>query len=389
MKMNHGCAGLGLFAIGLLVPAAAQAMSEAEFQKIADAALAPVMAEYDIPGLGFGVTWQGESYVHTAGLADRDGDVPVTDKTLFELGSISKLFNATLAGLADGQGRLSLNDPVSGHFPELKGSAFDRISLMDLATHQTSGLPLQVPDEVGDDADLMRWLQDWQPIPQSGHERSYSNISIGLLGRATANAFGQDYATAVRDHLLHPLGLDSTHVNVPSAQMSDYAFGYTRDTDQPVRVNPGVLDAEAYGMKSSVTDMLHFLQVNLGDVEVSADIAAAVTRAGGGQTKAQHFTQAMIWQRDDWPVSRDALLAGNSQQMVLESTPATRLDQPDTRTTGVMFGKTGSTNGFGGYVAFIPDEDLGVVFLANRNIPLPARIEASLAVIDDVLEADE
>ncbi|RQP05344.1 MAG: beta-lactamase [Paracoccus sp. BP8] len=386
MNMNYGCAGLGLIAAGLAMPASA--MSEAEFQQMAAGIFAPVIAEHDIPGLAVGITWRGQDYVYTAGMADRAAAVPVTAETLFELGSISKTFNVTLAALAAQEGRLSLADPVAAHLPDLKGSAIGSVSLMDLATHQTGGLPLQVPDEAGDDGTLMRWLQDWQPVPGQG-ERSYSNVSIGLLGRIAAQAFGEPYSEALRAHLLQPLGLESTHVDVPEAEMRRYAWGYSRRDDSAIRVNPGMLDDEAYGLKSDLQDMLRFLRINLGDADVPPKLREAVAQAHAGRTGTQHFQQAMIWERYPWPVSRDQLLAGNAAEMVMESQPATRLDQPDLSDQAVLFSKTGSTNGFGGYVAFIPDADLGLVILANRNIPNPARVDAGLALIEAVLETGQ
>ncbi|MFT3691268.1 serine hydrolase [Paenirhodobacter sp.] len=118
--------------------------------------------------------------------------MPVTAETLVELGSIRKTFNVVLAALAAKQGHLSLADPVAVHLPELKGSAIGLVSLMDLATHQTGGLPLRGPNAAGDEGKLMRWLGEWQPVPGQG-ERSYSDVSIGFLGRITARAFGETY----------------------------------------------------------------------------------------------------------------------------------------------------------------------------------------------------
>lgn len=381
--MSYGCAGLSLLAVGFAMPALA--MSEAEFQQVAAEIFVPVIAEHDIPGLAVGVTWQGREYHYTTGMADRANAVPVTVKTLFELGSISKTFNVTLAALAAQEGRLSLEDPVAKHLPELKGSAIGPMSLMDLATHQTGGLPLQVPDEATTNDMLIRWLQDWQPAPDQG-ERSYSNISIGLLGRITARAFDKTYAGALQDHVLHPLGLKSTYADMPAAEITRYAWGYSRQDDSAIRLHPGVLDDEAYGLKSDLRDMLHFLRINLGDADVLPDLREAVAQTHVGQTWVQHFQQAMIWERYSWPVSRDQLLAGNATEMATKSQTATRLEQPDKSDHAVMFSKTGSTNGFGGYVAFIPDEDLGLVILANRSIPLTARVDAGLTLIKAVLE---
>lgn len=105
-------------------------------------------------------------------------------------------------------------------------------------------------------------------------------------------------------------------------------------------------------------------------------------------TQNAQFTQAMIWERYPWPLSRERLLAGNAPSMALQAQPASRLAQRETDEQGVLFGKTGSTNGFAGYAAFVPDERIGVVMLANRNVPLEARVDASYKLLQQVLEAD-
>ena len=69
------------------------------------------MAEYEIPGLAVGVVMDGETYVFTTGLANAKTGTPVTTDTLFELGSVSKLFTVTLAAEAERDGVLALDEP--------------------------------------------------------------------------------------------------------------------------------------------------------------------------------------------------------------------------------------------------------------------------------------
>ncbi|MBK4216504.1 beta-lactamase [Paracoccus caeni] len=386
MNMNYGCASLGLIVLSLCIPVPAFALTDEDFQDAASGIFDPVMQEHDIPGLAIGVTMGGKHYVHVSGMADQEAGRPVDQDTVFELGSISKLFNVTLAALADQRGVLSLADPVSDHSPALQGTAFGRLSLMDLATHQSGGMPLQVPDEISDNAGLIDWLAEWRPEAGAGHDRSYSNISIGVLGRLVAMAFGQDFPTALQENVLAPLGLEATYIVVPQEAQGDYAFGYSKDTNMPIRVNPGMLDAEAYGVKSSVTDMLTYLDAQLGQGQVPQDLAQAIQATQAGQTQTAHFQQAMIWERYGWPADLNRLLAGNDSSMALESQPADRLDSPDTKSDGVLLSKTGSTSGFGGYVALIPEEDFGIVILANRNYPNQVRVEAGIALAQRLIE---
>ena len=86
--------------------------------------------------------------------------------------------------------------------PELAGSAFGKVSLLGLATHTAGGFPLQVPDTVRDRAQLMAYLQAWQPSYAEGTRRTYANPSIGMLGVATANAMGQAYVPLMQGTLL-------------------------------------------------------------------------------------------------------------------------------------------------------------------------------------------
>ncbi|KAB0549856.1 beta-lactamase [Pseudomonas argentinensis] len=386
--MTQRTIAMGLFTASLAVTLPAAAMTEQQFNDAAAQVFAPLMAEYDVPGLAVGVTWQGKHYVYTQGLANRDANIAVSRQTLFELGSLSKTFNVTLAALAQERGLLSLDDQVGERLPVLKATPVGDLSLMDLATHQSNGLPLQVPDDIQSDSALMTWLRQWQPTADAGHERAYSNISIGLLGRISASAFSQPYAQALHDQVLAPLALGSTYIQVPAAQMPRYAYGYARQTNKAIRVSPGMLDAEAYGLKSNIDDMLRFVDINLGSTAVPEPLAAAIAATHQGVTRTAPFTQAMIWERYPWPLAPERLLAGNAPSMAMQAQPASRLDARETSEHGVLFSKTGSTNGFGGYAAFVPDERIGVVMLANRNVPLEARVDASHKLLQQVLKAE-
>lgn len=367
-------------------PALAAPLSDQAFQRLTETVFDPVTAAHDIPGIAVGVTYRGKTYVHTDGLAVRDPAQPVTAETLFELGSVSKLFTAALAGLAQERGLLSLDGPVSTAMPALGGSAFDTITLYDLAAHATGGLPLQVPDQITDDATLSRWLATWRPDVDPAGVRSYSNLGIGLLGRITAHAFGSDFETALTTRLLPPLGLKDTHVTVPQDAMSRYAFGYDRSDDRPIRVNPGMLDAEAYGVKSSVSDMILFMEAQLGVTAATPEVTAALAQTRKARYDTAHFAQAMIWEEYPWPVTAEQLAAGNSSAMALDPQP---LAPRTTPLDGAVFlNKTGSTNGFGAYVAMVPSEKIGVVVLANRNYPNAVRAEAALDLITGILDHD-
>ncbi len=375
--MNYTTAFALCFAASVANAAVAQD-PHARFDANAAAAFDSAIKEYDIPGLVVGVTQNGQHSFYATGLASREDQRPVTPDTVFELGSISKIFNVTLAALAEQQGKLSLDANVATYLPELDGSPAGALTLMDLATHHSGGLPLQAPDTATDADQLLTWLESWQ-VPQPG-ARSYSNVSIGLLGYIAAVALGTSYADAAQTILFPALGLTNTWVDVPETAMDQYAFGYDRKTNEPIRVTPGLFDDEAYGVKSTARDMLTMLDIQLGQGNVAADIRNAVARTQTPQFKTQFFTQAMIWEAYPWPADLDRMVAGNGYDFILKPQPMSPLGSSEM--APVIMNKTGSTNGFGGYVAMLPDQALGIVVLANRNYPNEARVRATYDLIN-------
>jgi beta-lactamase class C len=118
---------------------------------------------------------------------------PVTGDTLFEVGSVSKTFTATLVAYAQSAGHLSLSDHASKYLPALRGSSFDNISLLNLGTHTSGGLPLQVPDDVKDNEQLMRYFRDWKPAYAPGSFRTYTNPSIHVRFGSKAPSCGDHF----------------------------------------------------------------------------------------------------------------------------------------------------------------------------------------------------
>ena len=355
-----------------------------DFQVKAEAVFAPLMQEFKVPGLIVGITRDGVHEFYATGMASREQQTPVTPDTLFELGSISKIFTATLAAWAEQQGKLDLSETAAHYLCADTCTIGDKITLMDLATHHSGGLPLQVPDEINDVAGLVNWLKDWRPSDPDA--RSYSNISIGMLGYISGKALGSNYRQAVQTMLFPALGLGNSWIDVPSDKMETYAFGYDRRTDAPIRVTPGVLDAEAYGVKSTARDMLKLLDIELGRGSVSHQLREAISRTQQGQYRTALFTQDMIWEQYPWPIAVKQMVEGNGYDFIMKPQPVEKIAPPLPPQKQVILNKTGSTNGFGGYVAMIPDEKLGIVVLANKNYPNEARVTATHALIEGLLK---
>ncbi|HFL6309843.1 TPA: PDC family class C beta-lactamase [Pseudomonas aeruginosa] len=362
-------------------PAIAGEAPADRLKALVDAAVQPVMKANDIPGLAVAISLKGEPHYFSYGLASKEDGRRVTPETLFEIGSVSKTFTATLAGYALAQDKMRLDDRASQHWPALQGSRFDGISLLDLATYTAGGLPLQFPDSVQkDQAQIRDYYRQWQPTYAPGSQRLYSNPSIGLFGYLAARSLGQPFERLMEQQVFPALGLEQTHLDVPEAALAQYAQGYGKD-DRPLRVGPGPLDAEGYGVKTSAAYLLRFVDANLHPERLDRPWAQALDATHRGYYKVGDMTQGLGWEAYDWPISLKRLQAGNSTPMALQPHRIARLPAPQALEGQRLLNKTGSTNGFGAYVAFVPGRDLGLVILANRNYPNAERVKIAYAIL--------
>lgn len=366
-------------ALALLLGVPPAAMAQADLRGAVDAAVQPTLRQYDIPGLAVAIHHRGERLYFNYGVASRESGQAVDEHTLFELGSVSKLFTATLGAYAQAEGRLSLADKASEHLPALRSSAFDAISLLDLATYTPGGLPLQFPQAVQSERQMLDWYRAWQPGYPPGSQRLYSNPSIGLFGHLAAVSLGEPFERLLEHRLFPQLGMTESHVRVPAQQMARYAWGYRED--EPVRVQPGPLDAEAYGVKSSAADMLRFVEANLDPSHLPASLRQAIATTHQGHYRVGDMTQGLGWERYDYPLDLQRLQAGNSSQMALQPHAVERFATPRPAEGDVLLNKTGSTNGFGAYVVVLPARDTGLVILANRNYPNAERVRIALRIL--------
>lgn len=363
------------------LPAAGHAAGDpqARIHSVVDRVIRPLMAKERIPGMAVGITAGGRTYVFNYGVASVQTRQPVTAHTLFELGSVTKTFTATLTSWAQVQRDLALSDPTSTYLPALRNTPFGNVTLLYLGTHTPGGLPLQVPDSVTNDEQLMQWLKSWRPAYTPGTYRTYNNPGIGTLGLIAARSMHQDFTALMQGRLFPALGMHSSYIDIPANKMSDYAWGYRNG--RPVRMSPGELWSEAYGIRTTASDMIRFIQANMGLVPLDANLRRAVMATHTGYFKAGSMTQDLIWEQYPYPVSLDTLLEGNSAAMIFQPARASKIEPPLPPQANAWLDKTGSTNGFDAYVAFVPSKQLGIVILANENYPIKKRVTAAYEIL--------
>jgi beta-lactamase class C len=127
--------------------------------------------------------------------------------------------------------------------------------------------------------------------------------------------------------------------------------------------------------------MLRFVEANMTLIRLDTPLQRAITDTHTGYFKAGPMTQDLIWEQYPYPVALKSLLEGNAPAMALNATPVTAIEPPLAPMNDVWINKTGSTNGFGAYVAFVPARRMGIVILGNRNFPIEDRVAAAHKIL--------
>lgn len=355
--------------------------SRADAEKQLQGTVHAFMQQYDVPGVAIAMTVDGTDYYATYGVSSRTTQAKIDKNTLFEIGSISKTFTATLAAYAQVNHKLSLMDHPSKYLPEMKGHPFDTVTLLNLATHTAGGFPMQMPEDVKSAAQVTAYFQAWKPQYPAGTKCTYANPSIGMLGLITAKSMHVPFRKAMEGILLPRLALPNTYLYVPPGKQALYAQGYD-ENNVPVRMTPGALWEPTYGIKTTAKDLLRFVEINLGLIEVQPALRQAIEDTHTGYFKLGDMTQDLVWEQIPYPTTQSGLLTNSSQKVIYESNAVEALTPPLQPQQDVLINKTGSTRGFGAYVAFNPSDRIGIVLLINRNISMEARLRLASAVLD-------
>ncbi len=289
-------------------------------------------------GIALGIIDRGQTRIYAAGSAGNGR--PVDEKTLFEIGSVTKTFTATALAAMVQAGQLSLDDPIAeylpagAHAPSKEGVP---ITLLDLA-EQRSGLP-RLPanmDAYSDDpyanyslADMYAFLNGYTLTRDPGALYEYSNYGIGLLGQLLANRAGTSYPQLIRRLVLDPLGMtDTAFALAPASDPTALAVGHdVNGAVVPVWHAQSIAPAGA--ILSNLDDMLRFLRCNMGMGPLSQTcLYAQQPRADG----APGYRIGLVW---------------------------------NINSTNGVISHNGATSGFRATVAIARDRQTGVVVLSN------------------------
>ncbi len=343
---------------------------------------AKVAKEWNIPGSALAVVKDGKTvFSQGFGVKRLGGDQTISPESVFQIGSVTKSFTATLMAMLVEDSLVRWDDPVREYLPDFQmheRCATDDLQIRDLFLHRT-GLPGQggtfIPC-LGYDRDDLYGMFKYMPLAFSPRTTyAYNNITFLVAARIIEDMTGKTWEDNVRERIFEPLGMTHTSVN-ESGFLSGadgntpHASGYQNGklTAKPLEGEEMALYWEtiigpAGGINSTVTDMLQWCRFQLSDGTVDGNTLLS-------------------------PASMEYLHRG--QIITSQSKDATTIYAPgwfvEQNNKYRIWFHTGTTWGFSSLCAFVPDLNLGLVWLSNCEAPSAARYAIMRRIIDSYLK---
>jgi serine-type D-Ala-D-Ala carboxypeptidase/endopeptidase len=296
-------------------------------------------------GIVVGLINSQKSKIISYGQLSKTSSKKVNGDTIFEIGSISKVFTTLLLANMLERKQVNLKDPISKFLPKLVKAPTrngKEITLFDLATH-TSGLP-RLPDNIEfKDIEnpyagytieqLYSFLSNYQLPRDIGAKYEYSNLGMGLLGHILTLIAGMDYEKLVVTSISKPLKMNSTQIKIPEEMRPRFATGHNQKLeavkywDIPTLTGAGAL-------RSTVNDLLKFIAANLGLKKSSLSPAMQLTQQVLYKTDVPNLSMGLGWHISNI----------NNKQIIWHN---------------------GGTGGFHSFIGFDKNKHIGVVVLSN------------------------
>jgi D-alanyl-D-alanine-carboxypeptidase/D-alanyl-D-alanine-endopeptidase len=336
----------------MLLRTAAFAQAPADSPILPDAEIRKILADrIGLENLGIGIVAgvidaKGRRIVSYGSLA-KDDKRPLNGDTVFEIGSMTKVFTSLVLMDMVQKGEVAVTDPISKYLPasvkvpERKGK---KITLQDLAT-QSSGLPRMPTNFKPKDPNnpyvdytaenLYEFLSGYELKRDIGAQFEYSNLGVGLLGHVLSLRAGMDYEAMVKARVLDPLAMRDTRVTLSPEMKARLAVGHGPNLEAVSNWDLAVL-AGAGALRSSANDMLTFLAANLG-----------YTKTVLGAAMAEEISIRRPAGPPDMQIAYNWLI--------------------QTKNGNSIIWHNGGTGGYRTYMGFDPKSRTGVVVLSNYS----------------------
>jgi serine-type D-Ala-D-Ala carboxypeptidase/endopeptidase len=338
------------------------------------------LVDNDVPGAAVGVVRGGQLiYAKGHGVRSVERQEPVEVNTLFQIGSVTKVFTTTLLLQLRDEGRIALDDPVVQYLPahvETPWSTEDALAiptLRQLATH-SAGLPRNPPnrrDRPGSPsvmepysiAELYQGLAMTKFMFRPGTSWQYSNYGFALLGHVLERATGRPYEALLHEQLLTPLAMVDTKISLTAGELERFAAHYWPHERRVERQRWLFGEVCAFaGLASTVPDLARFVSMHL--------------RAKSGQAAGPLRGTSVLEMREPVTPAGTDKKRGATMGWFFE----------DHAKLGRILRHPGEVDGHSAMLWLAPQVDIGIIVLANVGSDTAPRLthEISKVVVEYV-----
>ncbi|MDP1976340.1 serine hydrolase [Undibacterium sp.] len=298
-------------------------------------------------GMVVGVIDERGSRIISHGYTNMSRQQPVNGDSLFEIGSITKVFTGLLLVDMAEKAEVSLHEPIASYLPSsvsVPRRGDRQITLADLSVHR-SGLPRVPPDMVRDGLAspyasftterLYQFLSTYQLPREPGSKNEYSNLGVGLLGQVLSLRAGSNYQDLIKQRITIPLDMRSTGISIDEKMRQHLATGHAIKAEIMPAPEWYLGSLEGAGaLRSSVHDMLKFLAATMGKTD----------------TPLKHSMEKM---QIPFEAGNPILLAWGRHNK---------------KYGGMILTHGGKTAGYNSYIGFDKQAGVGTVVLTNADI---------------------
>ncbi len=321
----------------------------------------------DVPGAAVGILVDNEIVVSKGyGTRNIEEGLPVTNKTLFQVGSITKGFTSFLIGQLVEEGLMDWDDPITNHIPHFKLKdpyTTYNITIRDYLTH-VSGYPCHDAvwyNERFSRESLMKRLSFLEPIYALREKFLYQQLGYAIVGHAAEKVTQKPYETLIAERIFHPLGMRHSTFSLADMQKSsNFSIGYREPPIPTPTIDPHTI-APAGGIHSNIEDLLKWVKVLL--------------QKGDGLIEPHTFNEITTPQ-----VVSDLICNGkygSENELLMESYGLGWILISYRGHFAILHG--GNIDGFSSVLLILPKEQIGIVVLCNNHFsPFPPILTALL-----------
>jgi CubicO group peptidase (beta-lactamase class C family) len=316
------------------------------------------MDEWKVPGLALGIVKDGILiYVKGYGFRDVEHKLPVNTDTLFPIGSITKSFTSLAFAMLNDEGKVDWDKPVRNYLPEFQlydPVASERATPRDLFSHRT-GLPRHDLVWYSSDssrADMVSRLRYLKPSKDFRSAYQYNNLTVMTMGYLEGKLTGLGWEGTIREKIFTPLGMTHSDLSVEDIEKTDnHALPYELKKEVVTQVPFHNIDAigPAGSINSSITDMSHYLTLQLGDGKYDGKQIVSESNL-----RLMHSPQTSM---PDLPLAFSFPELGHFSYGLTWVVTAYRGHN--------LVWHNGGIDGFYALLSLLPDDHMGIVILTN------------------------